>query len=219
MTPAGGPAKPYESIVAHYEACFERHGDTHQGVDWPNPNDVITRHSVMLDMLPEGTSPVSLLDFGCGAAHLLDTLVAEGWRHVQYAGLDLSPKFVDFCRTKHPGRSFFCADLLEAPGDVPEFDYIVCNGVFTEKQSLSQSAMWDYTQRLLKVLYGKARHGLAFNVMSSDVDWERDDLFHLPMDTLTAFLSRSLSRNVVLRADYGLYEYTAYVYREPRTRR
>jgi hypothetical protein len=47
------------------------------------------------------------------------------------------------------------------------------------------------------------------------VDWERDDLFHLPMDILADFLSREVSRHFAIRADYGLYEYTVHVYREP----
>lgn len=29
----------YRSIVDHYEACLEKHGDSHLGVDWPNPKD------------------------------------------------------------------------------------------------------------------------------------------------------------------------------------
>jgi hypothetical protein len=54
---------------------------------------------------------------------------------------------------------------------------------------------------------------MAFNVMSKHVDWERDDLFHLPFDELGRWLVSSISRNFVIRADYGLYEYTTYVYR------
>ena len=59
-----------------------------------------------------------------------------------------------------------------------------------------------------------ARRGLAFNVISKHVDWERDDLFHLPCDALIAFLKAELSRHCVVRHDYGLFEYTTYVYRE-----
>ncbi len=55
---------------------------------------------------------------------------------------------------------------------------------------------------------------MAFNVMSKHVDWEREDLFHLPFDTLAEFLKKELTRNFVFRNDYGLYEYTTYVYRE-----
>jgi hypothetical protein len=59
------------------------------------------------------------------------------------------------------------------------------------------------------------RRGIAFNVMAKAVDWERDDLFHVPTDDLIAFLVNQLSRQFVLRNDYGLYDYTTYVYREP----
>ena len=55
--------------------------------------------------------------------------------------------------------------------------------------------------------------GIAFNVMSKDVDWERDDLFHLPLSELSSFLSKNLTRRYIIRNDYGLYEYTTYVYK------
>jgi hypothetical protein len=90
------------------------------------------------------------------------------------------------------------------------------NGVLTEKRGMTFDAMWEYSQRLLERVYPAARRGIAFNVMSKHVDWERDDLFHLPFDALAAFLRQKLSRHIRFRADYGLYEYTAYVYREPR---
>jgi hypothetical protein len=91
---------------------------------------------------------------------------------------------------------------------------VIANGVFTEKRSLPWDDMWDYTREMITALYGLARVGLAFNVMSHHVDWEREDLFHLPYDTLAAFLKARISRHFVFRADYGLYEYTTYVFRE-----
>jgi hypothetical protein len=49
--------------------------------------------------------------------------------------------------------------------------------------------------------------------MSKQVDWERDDLFYLSLDDLAKCLTSQVTRNFVIRNDYGLYEYTAYVYR------
>ncbi len=63
-------------------------------------------------------------------------------------------------------------------------------------------------------LWPHARRGMAFNVMSKQVDRERDDLIHLSTDFLMAFLKTELSRHCLIRHDYGLYEYTAYVYRD-----
>jgi hypothetical protein len=96
-----------------------------------------------------------------------------------------------------------------------EFDYVVMNGVFTEKRELTFDEMFDYFKQVMRVVFPKVRQGLAFNVMSKAVDWERDDLFHLPTDLLIAFLVKELSRHFIIRNDYGLYEYTVYLYKEP----
>jgi hypothetical protein len=58
-----------------------------------------------------------------------------------------------------------------------------------------------------------ASRGVAFNVMARHVDWMRDDLFHLSLDEMASFACRELSRDFVIRNDYGLYEYTVYVYK------
>lgn len=203
----------YLQIVAHYEACLEKHGDTPLGVDWPNPADALTRYQVMLDVIREApTARLQLLDFGCGASHLYDYIMAQQLTIIDYAGLDISAKFIRLSRWKYPAVTYYCLDILQGPGQLPMFDYIVLNGVFTEKRELSHAEMWDYFKAVIRAVFPFARRGIAFNVMSSHVDWEREDLFHLPLDKLAAFLAQDVSRDFVIRNDYGLYEYTTYVY-------
>jgi SAM-dependent methyltransferase len=205
--------KKYLNIVSHYEACLAQHGDSHLGVDWPKAEDVHKRHRVMLDVIKPGETKVSLLDFGCGAAHLNEYIREQGLSHIEYAGLDLSEKFVRLAQSKFPRNQFFHLDLLDS-ASLPTFDYIVLNGVFTEKRELSFDEMLAYFKQLLPRVFAHARTGIAFNVMTKHVDWERADLFHLPFDTLAAFLKTELTGNFVFRNDYGLYEYTTYVYHE-----
>ncbi|AYQ86934.1 MAG: class I SAM-dependent methyltransferase [Paraburkholderia tropica] len=204
----------YQSIIRHYEDCLARFGDSHRGVDWPNADDAARRYQVMLDLIRPASVPATLLDFGCGASHLYQYMLEHGIQGLQYAGLDASPAFHALSKQKHPQNDYFCLDVLAEPERLGEFDYIVMNGVFTEKRELSFDDMFDYLQRMLRVIFGKARRGIAFNVMSKQVDWERDDLFHMPIGTLTDFLAKTLSRHYVVRNDYGLYEYTVYVYKE-----
>jgi hypothetical protein len=64
-------------------------------------------------------------------------------------------------------------------------------------------------------MWAMARTGIAFNVMSAVVDQRRDDLFHVKCDALLRLLYPLAGRRVILRADYDLYEFTAYVYRYP----
>jgi hypothetical protein len=207
----------YLTIIDHYEQCLAKHGDTHLGVDWPNAADAETRYRVMLDVIRKPHDALAtVMDFGCGAAHLYEYLNRHDRSDIGYIGVDASPQFVELSRRKYPSTSFHCVDILADDTSLPEADYIVMNGVLTEKRGLSFDEMREYMSRLLKRVYSFARVGIAFNVMSHHVDWQRDDLFHLPYDQLAAFLKANLSRHFAFRADYGLYEYTAYVYREPR---
>ena len=168
----------------------------------------------MLEVIrPSAPYPIKLLDFGCGASHLYEYVLRQKLDHIEYSGLDLSEKSIRLSRSKFPNIDYYCLDILEDGGRVPDFDYIVMNGVFTEKRDLSFDEMLAYFKRVVSRVFSKARIGLAFNVMSSHVDWERDDLFHLPLDTLAAFLVEELSRHFVIRNDYGLYECTTYIYR------
>jgi SAM-dependent methyltransferase len=205
----------YLELVAHYEDCLARHGDNHRGVDWPRAEDADLRYTIMLGLIPlDSPRPVRLLDFGCGAGHLLEYSRRRRLSDIAYHGLDLSERFVSLCRQKFPGIPFFVGDILDDGFELPEFDYVVMNGVFTERRGLSREAMWEYVRAVLRRIWPSTRHGLAFNVMSKQVDWERDDLFHLPCDVLLNFLKAEVSRHCVIRHDYGLFEYTTYVYRE-----
>jgi len=207
--------KKHLSIVRHYETCLEKYGDTHLGVDWPNKSDADTRYQVMLDVVKPGrSSPISLLDFGCGASHLYEYIQQHAPEApIVYSGLDISEKFVHLSRQKFPNNTYYCLDLLDPSSEIPSFDYIVMNGVFTEKQGLSFDEMLTYFQTMLIRVFSYAQVGIAFNVMSKQVDWERDDLFHVPFDLLASFLRQNLSRHFVFRHDYRLYEYTTYLYR------
>src|SRR4029079_19674097 len=192
-------------------------GDSHLGVDWPNAADAETRYRVMLDVIRQpDDDPITLMDFGCGAAHRNEYLRRHGRNEIRYLGVDASQRFVELSRSKFPNADFYCADILKDKTALPEVDYVVMNGVLTEKRGLSFDEMREYMFKLLERVFPLARMGLAFNVMSQHVDWHTDDLFHRPYDLLAAFLKANLSRHFAFRADYGLYEYTVYVYREPK---
>jgi len=206
--------KDYSKIIEHYESCLEKHGDNHLGVDWPKLDDVEKRYKIMLDIIrinEENDNIVSLLDFGCGTAHLLEYIKKNNFKKILYSGLDISQKFIDVAKEKHPKYSFFCTDILNSDFGIQNFDYIVMNGVFTEKRELSFDEMWEYFTKMITIIYEKCNKGFSFNVMSKNVDWEREDLFHVSHDFLSDFLCKNLTRNYIIRNDYGLYEYTVYV--------
>lgn len=205
----------YRDIIAANEQYLALHGDTHAGVGWVNPTSLDARYKVMLDIIrePEPRS-ISLLDFGCGTSLLWEHIVRTGVSGVDYTGLDASEKFLAVSRQKYPGNRYIHADLMQAGVDIGAYDYAVLNGVFTSRVSLSHDAMKAYVTELLQRVFARVRKGVAFNVHTRHVDWTREDLFYMPFDETSELVVKALSRHFVIRHDYGLHEYTVYVYQK-----
>lgn len=205
--------KPYSGIVAHYENCLSRFGDTHLGVDWQNAEDADKRYQIMLNIIRnERAKIVTLLDFGCGTAGLLDYINKHKIPAIAYSGLDISPAFVEVCKIKYPSIFFYNIDILEPDVQLPRFDYIIMNGVFTEKVNLSHQQMYQYFCLMVETIFPFCKKGIAFNLRSKQVNTENIELFHLSLDDLAWFLVEKFGRNFIIRNDYGLEEYTVYLY-------
>ena len=212
MIPGG-----WDAIVRHYEETLAKHGATPRGVDWPSGSDLAVRFGLMLELLAETPERPVLLDLGCGPGLALDYLAATGGvERVQYHGIDLSSAMVDTARGRWPEHEFSCRDITMEPLPEQSVDVVIMNGVLTERLSLSVETMTGLAESLIGAAFRIARIGIAFNVMSAHVDWQRDDLFHWPFDLLAGFLKREVSPHYEFRADYGLYEYTCFVRRRPR---
>jgi trans-aconitate methyltransferase len=208
----------WATLVAHYEHCFHRHGANPRGVDWPNGIDLEARFATLLSILertPNKPLPV-VLDVGCGPGLLLDYLRATGrLEEVEYRGVDLSTVMVEAARQRWPDKDFSTRDIIAQPLAPQSVDVVVINGVLTEKLDLAHDVMVGLAQQLVLAAFTTARVGVAFNVMNHHVDRQRPDLFHWAFDDVAAFLTARVSRHYALRANYGLYEYAVFVWREP----
>jgi SAM-dependent methyltransferase len=214
---AADSGSPQQLISLSCEDDLQRHGDTFRGNGYTkSAEEAAERYALMLGVIRDGTQPVTLLDLGCGLGHLGDVVETHpAWARVSYTGLDISARYLSAARARRPARVFLEMDVLADDTSLPVYDYVVLNGVFNYRGPIPFDRMLAYWQELMLVAFRHARHGLAFNVMSARVDWERDDLFHLPFDTMSMFVWSRLSRFFVVRHDYRAYEYVTYIYREP----
>ena len=201
--------------VSKYNQRFREHGVSYMSLGWTVPERAKKRHVVMRDVIrwKQHDDPITLLDFGCGFGHLMEYLDER----VSYSGVDIMPQFIRYCeKHRQPGVFHLLdteADYQDGLNRIADFDYIVANGLFTERLDISYSDMMKHFMMTIRELFKHTRHGLAFNVMSTHLDQKRDDLFHVSMDWMADFLVHDLSRNFIFRNDYGMYEYTAYVYK------
>jgi hypothetical protein len=122
---------------------------------------------------------------------------------------------IEAARARWPAYRFLRRDILVDPLPPLGFDYVVMNGVLTLKHGLDQATMLGFAERLIAAAFATARVGIAFNLMSAHLDWVGEYLFHCPFDQLAGYLNRQLSDRYTIRADYGLPDYTVYLYRRP----
>lgn len=208
---------PGDALLQYYDRQLRRYGDCARGAAWPSEEDRRLRFEVMLDVLKDRReeSPTVLVDLGCGSGELLAHIQARGLTDIRYVGADRSELALSYARQKFPDATFVEIDVSspDANLELIACDYLVANGLFTIKHELTQEQMWSFLETTIRRVWPQVRRGVAFNVMSKVVDWERDDLFHVPMDDIARLLHGLAGRRLRIAADYGLYEYTAYAFK------
>jgi SAM-dependent methyltransferase len=199
-----------QANASHYAELLRTHGDTPAAAQWSDQDTQDRRLSILCEIGDLSTSRV--LDFGCGTGRLFTLLRARGFSGT-YVGYDVAPTVVEAAREKHPGAVFECRDIL-AQGVEEDFDYVLLSGVFNNRYSASRR----YVEQVLTTLSGHCHKGLAFNALSTFVDYFDRDLTYLDPLEMFSFCKSRLSPAAMLRHDYFLkdgtvpYEYTIYVY-------
>lgn len=194
----------------HYKKTFLKHGSTSKGVDWGDKEWAAElRQNKMLEVV-RGNEPACILDVGCGYGALADLIKQKELNHT-YSGVDVVEEMIVEASSRHPEANFFCGDFLSL--DMGKFDYAVCNGILTQKGSASNMEMNRFAQKLIKKMFNSAEIGIAFNVMSTHVNFQKDNLFYKNPTELIAWCMSELTPHLVLDSAYELwYEYTVYLF-------
>ncbi|MEM0486452.1 MAG: class I SAM-dependent methyltransferase [Thermoplasmata archaeon] len=200
----------------HYTRTFSEFGATYRGVDWGSQESTFLRYEKMLAVIDErivsSNMPVSLLDVGCGYGGLFQ-YSKEKNLVLEYTGIDVSSNMILWAREHIPDAEFIEGDFLEYDFNERKFDYVVCNGILTQKLNISILDMDKFARQLIKKMFSLCKRGIAFNIMTTYVNYFAPNLYYKhPSEMLTYCLSE-ISQKVKLDHSYGLYEYTVYIYR------
>jgi len=149
-----------KQLGEHYDKKFEQFGANSQGVDWgEDERRLRLRYSKMLaiiskmepELIPEdlpATDRVpSLLDVGCGYGGLL-VYATEHKIPLVYTGIDMSAKMIAWANKNLPEKGKFIAgDILNMKSST-QYDYVVCNGILTQKLDTPGVDMDDFAKHL-----------------------------------------------------------------------
>jgi SAM-dependent methyltransferase len=205
-------------LGVHYAQKFAKFGATPQGVDWgPNSEDHRLRLDRMLAVLEygvfsDGALKPTILDVGCGYGSLLD-MIQERRLPLKYCGIDMCVPMIEEARSRHESSEWLAGDVLELEGE-RRFDYVVCNGILTQKLEVSFKAMDRYLQILVTQMFDLCRIGVAFNVMTTHVNFMAPNLYYRNPTELLGWCMSALTPRIRIDHAYPMFEYTVYLYRE-----
>lgn len=199
----------------NYAATFCKHGPTPEGVDWgKNHKNAELRLKKMGELILQPvTGKISVLDVGCGYGTFYEHLQNQLAGNFQYTGIDLCGDMIRAAKRQHPKATWLIDDFMAHNFGQKKFDYIICNGIFTQKFTTSTLEMAEYFKLFVAKLNKLSRRGFAFNVMSSYVNFRVDNLYYVNPAEMLSYLLTKVGRNVRLDHTYGLYEYSCYVYK------
>jgi SAM-dependent methyltransferase len=190
-----------------YTRGLADHGPTPAAVGWHDAAAQSVRFERLARVLDDhpADGPVSVADWGCGYGALLDHLDARGVELTRYDGYDLSAEMLAAARDDPRCRWIHGSELAR------DVDYVFVSGTFNVRLEADE-AMWaEHVRDALRTLHARARRGLAFNLMTTWVDWRADELFYADPAEWFTFCRRELSHAVSLQHDYPLYEWTMIV--------
>ena len=142
------------ALAAYYAPHLDAGHLDHQAVHWGSA----WGQRVRFDALTGGLWPIegTLLDLGCGLAHLADYLDERG-STATYIGADLLPAMVDRARDRRPELDL----RVLAPGaPLPDCDVAVASGIFA-------TAAPEVLRHTVTAMWAAARRAISFNVLRS----------------------------------------------------
>ena len=205
-----------DQIIAHYKSLFDCHGYSSNAVQFRDKSSHLARFQLLMEI---SRDLGSVLDVGAGLAHFYTYLREHGFRG-RYLGLEFVEQFVESANhimenDENAEVRHFDVSSDELPAG---FDYGFVSGVFNNTRDNAEEFMYDTLTRLWRV----CEKGMAFNILSTYVEYFDSQLFYVNPEKMFAFLKCELQGHIVMHHDYitsqGGYpfEVTYFVRKKPR---
>lgn len=202
-----------QALRDHYRKTFRQYGAGSMGVDWgADEKKQLLRYEKMLAVITQrpGETP-GVLDVGCGYGGLLDYANRKSIP-IDYTGIDVVEDMISWAQNAFPEVRFIAGDIFTTHLD-GSFDYVICNGILTQKLDTPGLMMDEFAGKLIRRMFDLCRIGIAFNLMTTKVNFFSNNLYYRNPSELLSWCMSEITGKVRLDHSYELFEYTVYLYR------
>ncbi len=200
-----------------YKETLDNYGYTTYGMGWESDYAANVRHNRMLqviDNLYDIPKP-SILYVGCGCAYLLDYCRRKKI-DISYTGMDILEQSIEKVREKYPEVAFIVGDVTKMECKAA-YDYVICNGILTYKNTVGIREMDQYFKLVVKNLFNACKVGIAFNVTSTYSPYlDNRNFYKHPLELLSFCLENlgaSFKLDHSFRGSDQLHDYVLYAYK------
>ena len=205
-----------KELVSHYKELFDRYGFSSNAVQYRDEQSHFARFQELTKISSELHS---VLDIGAGLGHFYQYLRNDGFSG-KYLGLEVVEEFVESANRLMKKDKDAEVQLFDVnSGEFPTgYQYGFVSGVFNNHRENAQEFMFD----TLKKLWTACEEGMAFNVLSSYVDYFDNELFYIDPEKVFTFLKKELKGHTAMFHDYVTiengypYDVTFFVRKQPR---
>jgi SAM-dependent methyltransferase len=201
-------------IKKHYQSLLDKNGISPEALQYTSKSSQYKRFEVLLNI---DNNIESLIDVGCGLGDMYQYLMTQNFQG-NYLGLDFVEDFVRLSKDIY--KNYSKADFQEfdiTRDEIPSgVDFVLLSGVFNNKRNNNKEFMLN----TIKKMFNSAEKGVAFNALSTYVDYQDEHLYYSnPLDVFD-FCKKEITSKVVLKHDYLVkensipFEYTVYLYKE-----
>ena len=208
----------YKNIVKNvkelYETSAKKYATTSKAVGWKDH----TSHELRFKILSEiGLfNGCSVLDVGCGYGAFYEFLIKR-YNIGYYLGIDIVDDFINIAKEKyktHKNVNFLLVDIMEL-NEKYMFDFVFNCGIFHVKFNYTDKDFFEnFIKPIILKMWELTKRGMAFTFLTDAVDYKNPDLYYCSPTKIFNYLRKNISRYIVLRHDYKLFEFTVYVYKE-----
>lgn len=192
-----------------YSNNIKEFGINSKAVGWNTNQSQNLRFDKLLQVITDTTSPFSINELGCGYGELFKYLNEKEFNIERYNGYDISKPMLDSCKTYNLDNekiTLFNKSKIESKAD-----FTITSGIFNVPFDNDKKSWEKYINDTLENMFEFSHIGIAFNLLTSFVDYEADNLYYGNPTHFFDFCKKKFSKKVNLIHDYDLYEWTIVV--------